>query len=49
MDRFKKQRVMKRVFAIVTTDAIVLAACEKDEELEHIHRLHLLRECTQRA
>ena len=36
MDRFKKQRVMKRLFAIVTTDAIVLAACEKDEELGHI-------------
>lgn len=35
MDRFKKQRVMKRLFAIVATDAIVLA-CEKDEELEHI-------------
>ena len=27
---------MKRVFAIVATDAIVLAACEKNEELEHI-------------
>ena len=36
MDRFKKQRVMKRLFAIVATDAIVLAVCEKDEELEHI-------------
>lgn len=36
MDRFKKQRVMKRLFAIVATCVIVLAACEKDEELEHI-------------
>lgn len=36
MDRFKTQRVMKRLFAIVATCVIVLAACEKDEELEHI-------------
>lgn len=36
MDRFKKQRVMKRLFAIVATCVIVLVACEKDEELEHI-------------
>lgn len=27
---------MKRLFAIVATCVIVLAACEKDEELEHI-------------
>lgn len=36
---------MKRLFAIVATDAIVLAACEKDEELGHSQALAISRMC----